>query len=101
MSIPMPAGTMIFVPSRQMSRCACTWYCNRSAVSGTSPALRASSIGLLGAGHGSTSPVDDEDFDDEHAAHTAHRATTTSNQWIARIRQRLEVRDDLRVAPLP
>src|SRR5258708_1531497 len=51
MSIPRPAGTTICAPSRKTSRCEWTWYCSRSAVSGVSPAARASAIGSPGAAH--------------------------------------------------
>src|SRR6266550_3092910 len=55
MSIPIPAGTRMCLPSMKTSRCECTWYCNCSAGSGTRPAARARAIGSLGAGHGAGS----------------------------------------------
>ena len=51
-SIPMPAGIFTCFPLMKMSRCEWTWYARCSFTSGTSPALRVSAIGSLGAGHG-------------------------------------------------
>src|SRR5262245_7334421 len=76
MSMPMPPGTTIGLPFSNQSRCECTWYCKRSAVSGTSPAFTVNSIAFAGAGYGMlASPAggfgDEPLLDDEHAPSTA------------------------------
>src|SRR5437762_1661937 len=92
--IPMPPGTTSCLPSMNTSRCACTWYCRRSAVSGTRPASRASCIGFGGAGQRIDeigcvagvvlSALDDfDDCDDEHAPANA-TAINVSTTAVAR-----------------
>src|SRR6266550_3414435 len=51
-SIPMPAGTRIFLPLTKTSRCECTCRNTNSCVSGIRRACRVSAIGFAGARHG-------------------------------------------------
>src|SRR6478672_3788883 len=71
-SMPMPPGTTICLPSWNTSRCAWTWNSRCSEVSGTRPAATVRAIGSGGAGHWIFCPAggsgaDAFDDDDEHA----------------------------------
>src|SRR3954452_8894771 len=61
MLMPIPAGTVIGLPSRKTSRCACTWYANCSFTSDFNPAATVRLSGSDGAGQRAAGLEDDGD----------------------------------------